>query len=180
MQVKAFPNAKYKAFESKEEAHIAFHQIYSEKPKSEIKKIKQWTEEVNRNAIAVDAACSGNPGDLEYRGVFLDNGTEFFHVGPFKKGTNNVGEFLAIVHALALMKKEGKESIPIYSDSKIAMNWVKLKHPATKLKFDASNRILEDLLKRAVDWLHHNRYANPVLKWETEKWGENPADFGRK
>lgn len=179
LQVKAFPNAKYKAFNSEKEARDAYHQIYETKPTIP-KKFLNWKEVIPENAVVVDAACSGNPGDLEYRGVLPFEGKEIFHMGPFKKGTNNLGEFLAIVHALAYLKKLGKNHVPVYSDSKIALKWVKLKHPATKLEFDHNNKPLLELVQRAVDWLHANQYANPLLKWETEAWGENPADFGRK
>ena len=48
------------------------------------------------SAWAVDAACSGNPGPMEYRGIDLATGAEIFHFGPVH-GTNNIGEFLAIV-----------------------------------------------------------------------------------
>lgn len=128
----------------------------------------------------MDAACSGNPGDLEYQGVNPFSGEKLFHVGPLAEGTNNVGEFLAIVHALALLKKAQKDQTAIYSDSKIAINWVKLKHPNTKLVFSSRNQILYDLIQRAIKWLNENKYNNPILKWKTEQWGENPADFGRK
>jgi ribonuclease HI len=37
-----------------------------------------------------------------------------------------------------------------------------------------------ELIKRAEEWLSTNSYVNHILKWETEQWGENPADFGRK
>ncbi|MBK9108983.1 MAG: ribonuclease H family protein [Saprospiraceae bacterium] len=180
LQVKAFPNAKYKAFNSEIEARDAYLQVYESKsvPKKRIN--RDWRNVIPENAVVVDAACSGNPGDMEYRGVLPFEGKEIFHMGPLKKGTNNLGEFLAIVHALAYLKKLEQNSVPIYSDSKIAIKWVKLKHPATKLVFDHHNKPLQDLVKRAVDWLHTHQYSNPVLKWETEEWGENPADFGRK
>ena len=62
--------------------------------------------DVLANAWAVDAACSGNPGPMEYQCIDLATGAQVFHFGPIH-GTNNIGEFLAIVHALALMEKQG-------------------------------------------------------------------------
>ena len=41
-----------------------------------------------KESIAVDAACSGNPGKMEYRGVYVADGRELFHIGPFEEGTN--------------------------------------------------------------------------------------------
>ena len=87
--------------------------------------------EVIANAWAVDAACSGNPGPMEYQCIDLQTGAQVFHYGPIH-GTNNIGEFLAIVHA------------------------------------------------RAENWLRTHPINIPIIKWETKKWGEIPADFGRK
>lgn len=78
------------------------------------------------NSIAVDAACSGNPGAMEYRGVETATGREIFRQGPFSEGTNNIGEFLAIVHGLAMLKKMNSD-LPLYSDSVNAISWVKKK-----------------------------------------------------
>ena len=181
-QVKNFPNAKYKAFPSKSQAEEAYLGAYEERPQLRKSKVSQgnWQNEIKPGSVVVDAACSGNPGDLEYQGVNPFSGEKLFHVGPLAEGTNNVGEFLAIVHALALLKKAQKDQTAIYSDSKIAINWVKLKHPNTKLVFSSRNQILYDLIQRAIKWLNENKYNNPILKWKTEQWGENPADFGRK
>ena len=131
-------------------------------------------------SLSVDAACSGNPGLMEYRGVIVESGVEVFKKGPFTKGTNNIGEFLAIVHGLALCKQKNKPDLPIYTDSRTAMSWVSKKQCRTNLAFDASNQELLDLIKRAEKWLKTNTYRNPILKWETKSWGEIPADFGRK
>ena len=131
------------------------------------------------DSIAVDAACSGNPGDMEYRGVYVPTRQEIFRIGPFPEGTNNIGEFLAIVHGLALLKKKNS-SLPIYSDSANALLWVKNKKCKTKLQRNERNSPIFDLIERAEKWLETNTYTTPLLKWETRKWGEIPADFGRK
>ena len=135
--------------------------------------------EVTADALAVDAACSGNPGQMEYRGVYLKTGQEVFHFGPVY-GTNNIGEFLAIVHALALLKQKGV-NLTVYSDSRNAMLWVKRKQCRTKLPRTPRTEELFCLIARAEAWLKNNTYADiPLLKWETRRWGEVPADFGRK
>ncbi|KAA6303564.1 MAG: Ribonuclease H [Candidatus Ordinivivax streblomastigis] len=131
------------------------------------------------NSLSVDAACSGNPGIMEYRGVFTATGEEIFHQGPFQQGTNNIGEFLALVHGLALLKKQNS-TIPVYSDSVSAMAWVRNKKAKTTLEHCEANKILFELLARAENWLKTNTCLNPILKWETREWGEIPADFGRK
>lgn len=133
---------------------------------------------VDAQAIAVDAACSGNPGQMEYRGVYLKTGEEIFHYGPVF-GTNNIGEFLAIVHGLALLQQRGY-TIPIYSDSVNAMLWVKRKQCRTTLPLNEKTQALHEHIRRAETWLRTHSYSNDLRKWETEKWGEIPADFGRK
>ena len=121
---------------------------------------------------------SGNPGAMEYRGVHVASRQEIFHFGPMY-GTNNIGEFLAIVHGLALLKQKGFD-MPIYSDSVNAINWIKQKKCKTKLPRDAKTEELFHLIERAEKWLRENTYTTRILKWETKQWGEIPADFGRK
>lgn len=134
--------------------------------------------DVTAQAWAVDAACSGNPGPMEYRGIDLATGQEVFRYGPVH-GTNNIGEFLAIVHALALLKQLGQNKT-IYSDSYNAILWVNKKRCKTTLKRDACTERLFQVIERAELWLKNNIIQCPVLKWDTQKWGEIPADFGRK
>lgn len=183
-QIKGVKGALYKAFDSREEAEHAYctspYDYVGSKAAAQRKAEVQteWGTEVQREALAVDAACSGNPGPMEYRGVYLKTGEEIFHFGPMQ-GTNNIGEFLAIVHALALMDKKGVR-LTVYSDSRTAMSWVRQKKCKTKLERNASTESLFVLIERAEKWLATHTWNVPVLKWETEKWGEVPADFGRK
>ena len=135
--------------------------------------------EVTANAWAVDAACSGNPGPMEYQAIDLATGAQVFHYGPVH-GTNNIGEFLAIVHALALMDNQGIRDKVIYSDSYNAILWVKKKQCKTKLEHTPQTEPLFQIIRRAEQWLRTHLVTTPVLKWETKQWGEVPADFGRK
>ena len=184
--VQGAEGAKYKSFGSKAEANIAIKKKYSDYQGNNSKKIALSDADKARfgvpikNSLTVDAACSGNPGKMEYRGVLHHNKQEIFKMGPFKNGTNNIGEFLALVHGISLLKKKGLHSLPIYSDSKIAMSWIKKKTCRTNITFDASNSDLLTLIHRAEKWLKENSFSNPILKWETKAWGEIPADFGRK
>lgn len=131
------------------------------------------------DSLAVDAACAGNPGPMEYRGVLVRTGQEIFHVGPMEGGTNNIGEFLAIVHGLALQEKQGTH-LPIYSDSVNAQKWIRLGICKTQLEENEQNAPIFDLIRRAESWLRTHTFRLPIYKWETSKWGEIPADFGRK
>ncbi len=182
-QVKGYIGAKYMSFETKEMASTAF----LSSPYEFLKTNKAYKREfgndkaanIDYNSISVDAACSGNPGRLEYRGVETKSKKELFKMGPFENGTVNIGEFLAIVHGLAFLKKNNSK-LAIYTDSKTALSWLKAKKSRTKLEKDFRNQDLFDLLLRAENWLRDNTYDNKVVKWETSIWGEIPADFGRK
>lgn len=187
-QVKEYPGARYKSFTSQNEATLAFrgdfrdhigviNSIASHKHEPVI---YESIPEIEKNSIAVDAACSGNPGPMEYQGVDVMTGAQLFHVGPLQGGTNNIGEFLALVHALAHFDKVGLPDVVIYTDSRTAMAWVRNRHAKTKLEPNASNQVIFNLIARAERWLATHQLRNPILKWETEKWGEIPADFGRK
>ena len=182
-QVAGFPQAKYKSFESAAEAEKAFQGNYWKYVQSAKKpgpKQRVSRSAIIQESVAVDAACSGNPGDMEYRGVWVADGRQLFHVGPLKDGTNNIGEFLALVHALAMLKTHNKPSLTIYSDSKIAQGWVKKGKCNTKLEKTGRNEEIFNLIDRAEKWLAVNKITNPIIKWETEDWGEIPADFERK
>jgi len=136
-------------------------------------------KEVRCPSWAVDAACSGNPGPMEYQCVDLQTGAQVFHFGPVQ-GTNNIGEFLAIVHALALMEKQGITDKVIYSDSYNAILWVNKKHCKTTLERNSKTEQLYQVIARAEQWLRTHKVTTPIIKWETKQWGEIPADFGRK
>jgi ribonuclease HI len=180
-QVEGFENARYKSFNSNEEAQRAFSENPWKHLNSGKKKPTPFSSSANiiKNSLAVDAACSGNPGKMEYRGVYVGNSAEIFRSGVMEEGTNNIGEFLALVHGLALLKQK-KSDIPIYTDSANAIAWVSKKKCNTKLERTAQNEPIFDLIERAEKWLRENKYSTRILKWETEHWGEIPADFGRK
>ncbi|OUP11230.1 ribonuclease H [Mediterranea sp. An20] len=185
LQVKGYAGARYKSFDTLEEAEEAFASSPADyiRPATSTHTFPKPSAPTlppsfTGQALAVDAACSGNPGQMEYRGVYLPAFQQVFHFGPVY-GTNNIGEFLAIVHALALLKQKGLD-MPIYSDSRNAISWVRQKKCKTKLPRNARTETLFQLIDRAERWLRDNAYTTPILKWETEQWGEIPADFGRK
>lgn len=182
-QVDGYDGAIYKSFPTREEAERAFNDspwLYVGKQAGKKKKVSiQNIPEIIKDSLSVDAACSGNPGLLEYRGVYVKTGEEIFKQGPFEYGTNNIGEFLALVHGLALLKQKNY-SIPIYSDSVNAIKWVKEKKCKTKLEQLPENKSLFYMIERAEKWLKENTYSTQIIKWKTDEWGEIPADFGRK
>lgn len=182
-QVEGYPDALYKGFASLEEARIAIKlspgKYFKKKNSVSSGSVQKKVGQPVKQCICVDAACSGNPGILEYRGVYLPSGMEIFHRGPFPEGTVNIGEFLAIVTGLAWLQQQNL-SIPLYSDSRNGLLWVRQKRTNTRLIRSSKNDDLFRVMEKALEWLHNNSYNNPILKWETSAWGEIPADFGRK
>lgn len=181
-QVIGYPAAKYKAFKTRAAAEQAFLQGHDQNHDDQAgqSQPRLLSPKVPvAESYCVDAACSGNPGPLEYRGVHTASGREIFHQGPFENGTNNIGEFLAIVHALAWLKTQGITA-PVYSDSEVAIGWVKRGKCHTTLKADEKNARLFQRIARAERWLQENGVPVPLLLWDTAAWGEIPADFGRK
>lgn len=185
--VENFPGARYKSFKTMAQAVAAFRgdgandmaglarMFESEQ------KVINFTDfpDIDLNAIAVDASCMGNPGIMEYRGVDVETGAEIFRVGPFANGTNNIGEYLALVHALAFCAQR-RDSRTIYTDSVTALSWLRRRKANTRLTPTAENARLMQLIARADAWVQSHSWPNEVRKWDTEKWGEIPADFGRK
>lgn len=183
--ITGYKGAQYKSFMSFAEAKKAYNGDYDDYKGKKTSKPTLSKEDLlrigkpNYNSISVDAASSGNPGIMEYRGVDTKTGKELFKQGPFEQGTNNIGEFLALVHGLAFLKKQNSDRI-LYTDSRTAMSWIRKKTCNTKLKENPKNKAVFELVHRAIDWLASNSYKTTIVKWETKAWGEIPADFGRK
>lgn len=188
-QVDGFPGARYKAFPDQNSATEAFRRgagdamtIFRAMSAHNPMQFVDYSQfpEIRLDAIAVDAACSRNPGPVEYQGVSVATGQRIFHVGPIADATNNIGEYLAIIHAAAMLAAKGDVTTPIYSDSRTAQAWIRAGHANTRLQPTDANLYARQLIARADHWLATHRIPNPILKWDTDRWGEIPADFGRK
>lgn len=187
LQVEGYAGAEYKSYDSQDAATKAYRGDYKEqmallKSIANHRKIVNYEAipEIIKDSIAVDGACSGNPGPMEYRGVDVMTGAEIFHVGPLEDGTNNVAEYLALIHVLAFLKKTGNSTTVVYSDSRTALSWLRNRGHKSKLAHTERNGKIFDMLARADRWIQSNIEYNRVIKWNTEEWGEIPADFDRK
>lgn len=199
-QITNFPGAKYKSYSNAADAARAFREGDGDGNAADLGSILiaaadhrggtsavttgthtaiMSNPDIDRDAWAVDASCQGNPGIMEYRGVEVATGRVIFRQGPFRQGTNNIGEFLAVVHALAEMHRRN-EWHNIYSDSVTAMAWVRNRQVKTQLKPTDANRVLFEMMGRALAWIRTHTWHVKIMKWQTELWGEIPADFGRK
>jgi ribonuclease HI len=141
-----------------------------------------WRSKIPGACIAVDAACAGVPGPTEYRGVLLPECSEIFHSQLYARGTNNVGEFLAIVEGMRWLAERSFTSLPLYSDSQVGLGWVRAGKCNTHMA--SASPDLKMAIEAADSWLRASPEAPklvPMLrKWPTSEFGEIPADFGRK
>lgn len=184
-QIHQFPWAKYISFSSKELAEKAFlsnsnefiwkKEFESTLSKEELEKI--WKPILE--SICVDWAWNTDTGDIEYQCVDTKTKQLIFRKWPYCDWTNNIAEFLWLIHALAYCKKNNLNTT-IYTDSMTAISWVRKKKALTKLQKNDRNKELFELVERAENWLNNNSFSNRILKWETRGWWEIPADFGRK
>ena len=177
MQIEGYKGAQYKSFPDRASAEEAFKSGYQQSAISH--QSSAVSQQPIGQSIAVDAACSGNPGKMEFQGVFVETKTNLFKSPVYEHGTNNIGEFLAIVYCLAWQHKH-KLSYPIYSDSVNAQKWVREGVCKTKIEENEKNKPLFEVIRWAEKWLKTNSFRVPIYKWKTEVWGEIPADFGRK
>jgi retron-type reverse transcriptase/ribonuclease HI len=139
-----------------------------------------WEANPPAVGLCVDAAWNPKKRAMEYRGVWLHDRTVAFEVGPLKSGSNNLGEFLAIVHAFRFLKIKGIDC-PVYSDSQTAMTWFRKR----RLRSPVASRgdLTPEMyvrLTRALLWVSRNKPSKPVVTWDTVQWDEIPADYGRK
>ncbi len=200
-QVNKYTDAKYKSYPTKSEAERAYAEGWQRNWGSGATAGKSGTRqasggqtggngrltagaapasaEIDYDSISVDVGTSGNPGPVEYKGVDTRTGAVLFERGPIPKGTNNLGEFLAIVHGLQYLQEQGSNKT-VYSDSANALKWIGQQAVSSTLVRDSSTAQIWKLVDEAVQWLKANRYENRVLKWETKLWGEIKADYGRK
>lgn len=185
-QVDHYEGAKYKSFETEQEArealdmgYEAYYQAHPAKSAKTPVVLREGDPKPILNSLSVDAAWNTATRQMEYRGVYTATRKVWFHKGPFPNASNNIGEFLALVHGIAFCKQRHLD-IPIYTDSITALAWVRQKKHKSIILPTEENAELFDLLVRAENWLRNNAYTNPIYKWNTPLWGEIPADFGRK
>lgn len=129
--------------------------------------------------ICVDGSSRGNPGIAEYKAIDLSTGKELFKIN-IGVSTNNIAEFIGLTHAINFARKNGYDNV--YSDSQTAIAWVRNRKAKTSLRLNSET-------SKSINYLQHSEkylqtleptFFKIVKKWETKKWGENPADFGYK
>lgn len=147
-----------------------------------------WSEQ----DMAVDASRVGDHyGPVEWQGVVRrsDDWAPCFNSEVYTPGTNNIGEFLAIVDALKLKRSDKESFYALYSDSTVALTWLCKKKSRPNLKKGRREKILPELLRKCdeanqwlqeeSDWIDDLVSRGLIRQW-MKQFGENPADFGRK
>ena len=124
--------------------------------------------------IAVDAAHSMKNGRTEYQGIDLATRQQIFYKNLGNQ-TTNIGEFLAVVEAVKYIIENDFQLRIIYSDSTTAIAWFKMKKTSSTKPCKDLQRAEMFLraLSADVDTIE-------IIHWDNKRWGETPADFGRK
>lgn len=124
--------------------------------------------------IATDAAHSMKNGKTEYQGIDLATRQQIFYK-DLGNQTTNIGEFLAVVEAAKYIIENDFQPRVIFTDSTTAIAWFKMKKTA-------STKPCKDL-QRAEMFLRAMSADVDTIEiyhWDNKRWGETPADFGRK
>lgn len=175
--------AQYKSFTSLQDAEWAYTQWYQTFAGKDVRTVlaqKNNTIPWKIPSIAVDAACSWNPGVMEYRGVDVHSGQQLFFSWPWPDATVNIGEFLAIVHALSRCQQNKHDYLCLYTDSRTALSRVHHKKIKTTLTKTPHNTQLRHAIDKALARLQQHQTSLPLIKRDTKHRWEIPADFGRK
>ena len=182
------PGAKYKSFGTRIEAETALKAgpVISKKLVGERILPPEIKLSPSGFAIAVDGACSGSTTIGEFKGVLMPAMKELFLMGPFEHSTNNIMEFLAIVKAFRWLKIKGIR-MPVFSDSRIAIGWINGTAECKTNNMPPFGSLLHTEICKAHRWLREaerlgilQEFKELLFKWDTAKYGEIPADFGRK
>lgn len=164
--------------EAKDVNEISWRKLGSIQNRLKVKVTRNMNIPKPTIGIAVDGFCKGNPlGPAGYRGIDLETGEILFQsqLGP---ATNNIAEFMAIVHGLMFCKKHKKHD-RVFSDSEIAIKWIERKECKTDMQ-KGINVELDEKIQHCLRWLVGEKKLPDVDKWFTNAWGEIPADFGNK
>jgi len=140
--------------------------------------------------LVSDASCRGNSNSKKHEGYFygrVEWRVRDLATGEFvrsshvqEQSTGPIGETLGLITALRYLHEKGDHITPVYCDNTTAIEWVQARMCRSKLPLNFKTAPTITDLNRAFDWLRENKPRNPVFKWRTEAWGENPADFNRK
>lgn len=124
--------------------------------------------------IATDAAHSMKNGKTEYQGIDLATREQLFYC-DLGNQTTNIGEFLAVVEAVKYIIENDFQPRVIFTDSTTAIAWFNAKKTSSTkpCKELQKAEMFLRALSADVDEIK-------VYHWDNKRWGETPADFGRK
>ena len=123
------------------------------------------------SGICTDAGTHGNPGPSEYNVSDLNgNVLAHAHLGVH---SNNFAELAGILAGISYAKTHRISDV--WTDSQVCLFWIKNK----RVGKDVHER---DAVLNLIEAIHSELKGASVnlKKWDTKKWGEIPADFGRK
>lgn len=127
-----------------------------------------------KEGIAVDAAHSMKNGVTEYQAIDLKTGERLFYKNLGNQ-TTNIGEFLGLMETIKYVIENDFQPRIVYTDSMTAITWFRNKKTASKKRHSDLQR--SEIFLKVMDI---DVSTIDVIHWDTNSWGENPADFGNK
>ena len=126
-QVKYYPGAIYKIFSTLAAAEYALKYGWNRSNKMP-SNFNNCKVEINVSLPSSPCLCTDGSkiklNSIEYRTVEYPSRKELFRYGPYPNGSNNIAEFLGLVATIRYCKHHSIE-LPIYTDSSVALIWVK-------------------------------------------------------
>lgn len=182
-QTSGYSGAKFMKLNAKtmEEAQAEYDRLAEGHNISKAIKKETSVSKAQDDVLTVDGASNGT--HCEYQAVWHPSREQAFASKRFENGTNNIAEFLGLVHAIKYLMEHNKP-LKVYTDSVTAMAWIRDKKANTTahLTGKATNELTQ-LITEAEQFLQQNAAIlnkAEILKWDTKHWGEIPADYGRK
>lgn len=127
-----------------------------------------------KEGITVDAAHSEKKRITEYQVVDLKTGDRLFY-NNLGNQTTNIGEFLGLMASIKYIIENDFHPRIVYTDSVTAITWFNNKKTASKKKNTELQR--SEIFLKVMDC---DVSTIEVKHWNTNEWGEIPADFGNK
>lgn len=125
--------------------------------------------------IIVHSTANTKTKRMAYKGFNESTNKWIFKVKYKGYCTQNVADFMAIVHALHYCKINNID-LPIYNDNLVAIKWVKDKKVNSLLIKTKENHELFQSFENALVILKQNDFLNPILFWKKKELGniKNP------
>ncbi|MEI6293761.1 MAG: ribonuclease HI family protein [Methanomicrobiales archaeon] len=113
-----------------------------------------------------DGASRGNPGSASYAFIIIKNGSILHEESGFLGcSTNNVAEYMAVIHGLSWLGQITGGPVQVYSDSQLVMRQMSGTYSVKKPHLVALQRDASELARRFESVTYHSvPRENPYIR----------------